>query len=154
MPTFKLVLSDPMSGRAKQFEVKDPVAQRFVGLRIGDEVDGGVIKEVFELPPGFKIRITGGSGVDGAPPMLPNIEGAVKKYLLMSEGVGYHPEKHGMRKRKLVRGGNTISDQIVQVNAVLVYPKDWKEGPPIIPLSDKEVQKLSGGAEQKAEEKQ
>ncbi len=41
MPTFKLVLSDPMSGRAKQFEVKDPVAQRLVGLRIGDEVDGG-----------------------------------------------------------------------------------------------------------------
>ncbi len=111
----------------------------------------GVIKEVFELPPGFKIRITGGSGVDGAP-MLPNIEGAVKKYLLMSEGVGYHPEKRGMRKRKLVRG-NTISDQIVQVNAVLVYPKDWKEGP-IIPLGDKEVQKLGGGAEQKAEEKQ
>ncbi|ADN51324.1 30S ribosomal protein S6e [Vulcanisaeta distributa] len=151
MPTFKLVLSDPMSGRAKQFEVKDPIAQRFVGLRIGDEIDGGVIKEVFELPPGFKIRITGGSGVDGAP-MLPNIEGAVKKYLLMSEGVGYHPEKRGMRKRKLVRG-NTISDQIVQVNAVLVYPKDWKEGP-IIPLGDKEVQKLGGGAEQKAEEKQ
>ncbi|WP_054858060.1 30S ribosomal protein S6e [Vulcanisaeta sp. JCM 16159] len=151
MPTFKLVLSDPMSGRAKQFEVKDPIAQRFVGLRIGDEIDGGVIKEVFELPPGFRIRITGGSGIDGAP-MLPNIEGAVKKYLLMSEGVGYHPEKRGMRKRKLVRG-NTISDQVVQVNAVLIYPKDWKEGP-IIPLGDKEVQKLSGGAEQKAEEKQ
>jgi len=59
--------------------------------------------------------------------------------------------KHGMRKRKLVRG-NTISDQIVQVNAVLVYPKDWKEGP-VIPLGDKEVQKLKGG-EQKTEETQ
>ncbi len=150
MPTFKLVLSDPVSGRARQFEVKDPIAQRFVGLRIGDEVDGGVIREVFELPSGFKIRITGGSGVDGAP-MLPNIEGAVKKYLLMGEGIGYHAKKRGMRKRKLVRG-NTISDQIVQVNAVLVYPKDWREGP-IIPLGDKEVQKL-GGAEKKAEEKQ
>jgi len=56
-----------------------------------------------------------------------------------------------MRKRKLVRG-NTISDQIVQVNAVLVYPKDWKEGP-VIPLGDKEVQKLKGG-EQKTEETQ
>ncbi|ADY00578.1 30S ribosomal protein S6e [Vulcanisaeta moutnovskia 768-28] len=144
------MLSDPMSGRARQLEVKDPVVQRFVGLRIGDEVDGGVIKEVFELPPGFKIRITGGSGVDGAP-MLPNIDGAVKKYLLMREGVGHHPEKRGMRKRKLVRG-NTISDQIVQVNAVLVYPKDWKEGPVIL-FGDKELQKLSGG-EQKAEEKQ
>lgn len=151
MPTFKLVLSDPVSGRARQFEVKDPIAQRFVGLRIGDEVDGGVMREVFELPSGFRIRITGGSGVDGAP-MLPNIEGAVKKYLLMSEGIGYHPEKRGIRKRKLVRG-NTISDQIVQVNTILIYPKDWREGP-IIPLGDKEAQKLSGGGEQKAEEKQ
>lgn len=151
MPTFKLVLNDPVSGRAKQLEIKDPIAQRFVGLRIGDEIDGGAIKEVLELPPGFKIRITGGSGIEGAP-MLPNIEGAVKKYLLMSEGLGYHSEKRGIRKRKLVRG-NTISDQIVQVNTILIYPKDWKEGP-IIPLGDKELQKLSGGGEQKAEEKQ
>lgn len=150
MPTFKLVLSDPMSGRAKQVEVKDPVAQRFVGLRIGDEVDASILKDVIEVPQGFRIRITGGSGIEGAP-MLPNIEGAVKKYLLMSGGIGYHPKKRGMMKRKLVRG-NTISDQIVQINAVLVYPKDWKEGP-IIPLGDKEVQKLGGG-EAKAEEKQ
>jgi len=150
MPTFKLVLSDPMSGRARQLEIKDPVAQRFVGLRIGDEVDAGILKEVIELPPGFRVRITGGSGVDGAP-MLPNIEGAVKKFVLLSEGIGFHPDKRGMRKRKLVRG-NTISDQIVQVNAVLVYPKDWKEGP-AIPLGDKEVQKLKGG-EQKTEETQ
>jgi len=39
MPTFKLVLSDPMSGKARQFEIKDPLAQRFVGLKIGDEID-------------------------------------------------------------------------------------------------------------------
>jgi small subunit ribosomal protein S6e len=149
MPSFKLVLSDPMSGRAKQLEVKDPVAQRFVSLRIGDEIDAVVLKEIFDIPQGFKIRITGGSGIEGAP-MLLNIEGAVKKYLLMSGGIGYHPKKHGMRRRKLVRG-NTISDQIVQINAVLVYPKDWREGS-IIPLGDKELQKLGG--EQKAEEKQ
>jgi small subunit ribosomal protein S6e len=149
MPTFKLVLSDPMSGRAKQLEIKDPVAQRFIGLKIGDEVDAGIIKEVLDLPQGFKIRITGGSGIEGAP-MLPNIEGPVKKFVLLSEGVGFHPDKRGMRKRKLVRG-NTISDQIVQINAVLVYPKDWSGGP-IIPLGDKEVQKLSSGG-QKAEAK-
>ncbi|MEM4776580.1 MAG: 30S ribosomal protein S6e, partial [Pyrobaculum sp.] len=27
MPTFKLVLSDPISGKARQFEIKDPLAQ-------------------------------------------------------------------------------------------------------------------------------
>ncbi|WP_069807231.1 30S ribosomal protein S6e [Vulcanisaeta thermophila] len=148
MPTFKLVLSDPMSGKAKQLEIKDPISQRLIGLRIGDEVDASIIKDVFELPPGFKIRITGGSGFDGAP-MIPTLEGPVKKFLIMTEGVGYHPPKHGMRKRKLVRG-NTISDQIVQVNAVIVYPGGWKEGP-IIPLGDKETQKIQGQGGQKQE---
>ncbi len=141
MPTFKLVLADPMSGRAKQLEIKDPIAQRFLGLKIGDEVDASIIREVFELPPGFKIRITGGSGIEGAP-MLPYLEGPVKKYLLLSGPPGYHPRKKGERRKKLVRG-NTINEQIVQINAVIVYPRDWQGGP-IIPLGDKEIEKLLG----------
>lgn len=60
MPTFKLVLSDPMSGKARQFEIKDPLAQRFVGLKIGDEIDGTALKDFIELPKGAKVKITGG----------------------------------------------------------------------------------------------
>lgn len=139
MPTFKLVLSDPLSGRARQFEIKDPLASRFIGLRIGDEIDGSILKDYITLPPGFKIKITGGSGVEGAP-MVPYVSGPVKKYVLLSHPPGYHPPKKGMRKRKLVRG-DTISDTIVQINAVIVYPKDWKDGP-IIPIGEKESQKV------------
>ncbi|OYT26585.1 MAG: 30S ribosomal protein S6e, partial [Thermoprotei archaeon ex4572_64] len=51
-----------------------------------------------------------------------------------------HPRKTGERRRKLVRG-NVITDHIVQINAVLVYPKDWSEGP-VIPLGIKEKKKL------------
>ncbi len=155
MPTFKLVLADPMSGKSRQFEVKDPVAQRFVGLRIGDIVDASILKGIVDLPPGFKIRITGGSGIEGAP-MVPFVEGPVKKYVLLSGPPGFHPRKPGERRRKLVRG-NTISEQIVQINAVIVYPPGWKGGP-IFPLGEKELQKimekLKKGQEEQSQEQQ
>jgi len=146
VPTFKLVLSDPISGKARQFEIKDPLAQRFIGLRIGDEIDGSVLKEVIELPKGVKIRITGGSGIEGAP-MHPGVPGPVKKYILASGPPGFRPRKKGMRKKKLVRG-DTISDSIVQINAVLVYPEGYS-GPPIIPLGAKELEKLKSGKTEK-----
>ncbi|NPA22765.1 MAG: 30S ribosomal protein S6e [Crenarchaeota archaeon] len=153
MPTFKLVLADPMSGKSKQLEVKDPHAQRLIGLRIGDIVDASVLKGIIDLPQGFRIKITGGSGYEGAP-MVPYIEGPVKKYVLASGPPGFHPRRRGERKRKLVRG-NTINEQIVQINAVLIYPAGWKEGP-IIPLGDKElnkiVEKLKGGEQEQTQE--
>ncbi|MFN3803914.1 MAG: 30S ribosomal protein S6e [Pyrobaculum sp.] len=138
MPTFKLVLSDPMSGKARQFEVKDPLSQRFTGLKTGDEIDAIVLKDFIEIPKGFKIRITGGSGVEGAP-MHSGVPGPVKKYILAEGPPGYRPPKRGLKKKKLVRG-NTVSDSIVQINAVVVYPKDHV-GPPVIPLGVKEVKK-------------
>ncbi|MEM1889143.1 MAG: 30S ribosomal protein S6e [Pyrobaculum sp.] len=140
MPTFKLVLSDPISGKARQFEIKDPLAQRFVGLKIGDEIDGVVLKDLVELPRGAKVRITGGSGIEGAP-MHPGVPGPVKKHILADGPPGYHPPKRGLRKKKLVRG-NTISDTIVQINAVVVYPPGYT-GPPAIALGVKEIEKLT-----------
>ncbi len=138
MPTFKLVLSDPMSGKARQFEIKDPLAQRFVGLKIGDEIDGTVLKDFIELPKGVRLKITGGSGIEGAP-MHPGIPGPVKRYVLAEGPPGYRPPKRGMRRKKLMRG-NTISDSIVQINAVAMYPEGYA-GPPAIPLGAKELEK-------------
>lgn len=140
MPTFKLVLSDPISGKAMQFEIKDPLAQRFVGLKIGDEIDGVILKDFISLPKGAKIKITGGSGIEGAP-MVPGVPGPVKRYILAQGPPGYRPKKRGMRRKKLVRG-DTISDSIVQINAVIVYPKDYS-GPPAIPIGAKELEKLT-----------
>ncbi|ABW00984.1 30S ribosomal protein S6e [Caldivirga maquilingensis] len=147
MPTFKLVLSDPRSGKSKQLEVKDEVAQRLIGLRIGDVFDAQLIKEIIDLPQGFRIKITGGTGYDGAP-MHPGIEGPVKKYALLSGRPGFRPEKKGLRVRRLIRG-NTISDQIVQVNAVLVYPENWDKEP-VIQVSG-EAKPTEAKAEEKAE---
>jgi len=114
MPEFKLVVSDPKTGKAKQIEVKGTKAQALIGLNIGDIVDGGLIGM-----PNVKLMITGGSGISGEP-MRADLPGGAKRRLLLSGPPGYHPPKKGMRKRKLVRG-NTITEDIVQINMKIVY---------------------------------
>lgn len=113
MPEFKVVISDPSTGKAEQVEVKGEQAIRLIGLKIGDIFDGAIIGK-----PGVKLKITGGSGRAGEP-MRPDIPGARKGYFLLSGPPGYHPKEKGARKRKFVRG-NTITDEIVQINAVIV----------------------------------
>ena len=117
MPEFKVVVSDPKTGRAETVEVKGDMAMRLIGHKIGDVIDGAIIGK-----PGLKLRITGGSGKAGEP-MLPFLPGGAKRRLLLSRSPGFHPEKKGMRKRKLVRG-NTITDEIVQINMVIEYSED------------------------------
>ncbi|MEZ0249317.1 MAG: 30S ribosomal protein S6e [Thermoproteus sp.] len=148
MPTFKVVVSDPLSGKARQFEVKDPGAQRFIGLKIGEAIDASVLPDL-KAPQGAKLLLTGGSGIEGAP-MVSGVPGQVKKYAILSSPPGYRPKKEGERQKKLVRG-NTVSDQIVQINTVLVYPEGYK-GPPVIALGEKELAKLTGQQQQGAEQ--
>lgn len=114
MPELKMVISDPKTGKAEQVVLKADKALRLLGLKIGDVVDGAVAGK-----PGIKLKITGGSGRAGEP-MRPDLPGGVKKRLLLSSPPGYHPARRGMRRRKLVRG-NTITEDIVQVNTVVLY---------------------------------
>lgn len=119
MPTFKLVVSDPRTGRSISQELKDQLAQPLVGLKIGDVFDA----EVIGIP--GKIKITGGSDKAGFP-MRADVLGGVKKYVLLTKGTGLRKAEKGERRRKLVRG-NTITDEIYQVNAVLIEGKLVKE---------------------------
>jgi small subunit ribosomal protein S6e len=112
VPTYLLVIADPSTGRARQVEVKDPVARALTGLKIGDVVDGSL------LGIRGRLRITGGSDIAGIP-MRPDVMGPVKRYVLLSGPPGYHPPTRGMRRRRLVRG-NVITEDIRQINAVLV----------------------------------
>ena len=113
MATFKVVVADPKTRKSQAVEVKDPQAQAFVGLKIGEEVDGSLVGIA------GKIKITGGSDKSGFP-MRPDLSGGVKRYVLMTKGVGYRKgAEEGKKKRKLVRG-NTITEEIYQLNAVQV----------------------------------
>ena len=96
---FKVVVSDPKTGKSIQVQTKD---ESLVGKKIGDIIDGSIVNL-----DGYKLKITGGSGFEGAP-MINYVEGMNKKYL-------WYNENKRVRVKKLVRG-NTISTEIVQIN--------------------------------------
>jgi len=101
--------------RAPSFQITLPPerSSKLYGLKIGDTIDGSIVGLS-----GYSLLITGGSDKAGAP-MLPYIQGPVKKYVLLSGPPGFHPKEDGLRKRKFVRG-NTVSEDTVQVNTVIV----------------------------------
>jgi len=96
---FKVVVSDPKTGKSIQVQTKD---ESLIGKKIGDIIDGSIINL-----DGYKLKITGGSGFEGAP-MVNYVEGMNKKYV-------WYNENKKVRVKKLVRG-NTISQEIVQIN--------------------------------------
>ena len=110
MAKFKMVLAE--GEKSRSIEIDEEKAKLLIGLRIGDTIDG--------KPFGIegKIKITGGSDKAGFP-MRPDAHGGVKKYVLLSNGPGFKPKEKGERRRKLVRG-NIITDEIYQINAVVV----------------------------------
>ena len=112
LPQFKLVISDT-NGKSISQELKDRTAQPLLGSKIGDIIDSSVIGVS-----GGRMKITGGSDKSGTP-MRPDVHGGVKKYVLLSRGVGMKNKEKGNRIRKLVRG-KMITEEIYQLNCLLV----------------------------------
>ncbi len=113
MAKFKIVVSDPETGKAKTVEVEGSRAAPFLGRKIGDVMDGSPIGLS-----GYKIEITGGSDKDGFP-MRPDVHGGAKMRVILSGGSGFRPKRKGERRRKTVRG-NTITEDIFQINVKIV----------------------------------
>ncbi len=122
-----MVVSDPISKKASTIQLNPHQFRLLIGKKIGDTLDAS--------PFGLKgtLKITGGTDKDGFP-MRPDVSGPRKVRILLSGGVGYHPKRKspskkkkkrsrrpvkGVRKRVTVRG-NTISEEIAQINAVLL----------------------------------
>lgn len=112
LPQFKLVISD-INGKSITQELKDRAAQPLLGSKIGDIIDSSVIGVT-----GGRIKITGGSDKSGTP-MRPDVHGGVKKYVLLSRGIGMKDIRKGNRIRKLVRG-KMVTEEIYQLNCLLV----------------------------------
>jgi len=113
MAKFKIIVSDPETGKSRSVEVEGTRAVPLVGRRLGEAIDGSVVGMS-----GHKLQITGGSDKDGFP-MRPNVHGGVRVSVILSEGVGFQPSQRGERKRKALRG-NVITDEIVQINMKIV----------------------------------
>ena len=109
MAQFKLIISD-RKGKTIAQELKDRAAQPLLGTKVGSILDSSIVGVV-----GGKLKITGGSDKSGTP-MRADVHGGVKKYVLLSTGVGNRSEA---RVRKLVRG-NMVTEEIYQVNSMLI----------------------------------
>lgn len=113
---FKIVISDPKSGKSVQKAVTEQNAKFFQGKRLGEKFKG----ESIDMQ-GYEFEITGGSDYAGFP-MRKGIPGPVRKRILTGKGVGlnpkgkkYHRYKKGLRKRVTVCG-DTVHEKITQIN--------------------------------------
>ena len=107
---FKLVISE--GAKSHQLEVDAAQTKNLTGLKIGDEIDASIVGLN-----GYKLQITGGSDKNGFP-LKKDVEGQRRIRSLLSGGIGFKPKMDGQRRRKTVRG-NTISDDIVQINTIV-----------------------------------
>lgn len=109
MAKFKLIVSDPATGKSQVAEVEGAKAHPLIGRKLGEIIDGSIAGLS-----GNKLQITGGSDKDGVP-MRVDVQGGAKVDVILSGGIGFHPLERGSRRRKLVRG-NIITEEIVQIN--------------------------------------
>ena len=109
MVEFKVVVSDPKSGRAYNVDASGGAAGAIVGKSIGDEIDAGTIGLA-----GYKILITGASDRTGITAKK-GIPGAGRRKLLLAGGIGFHPVMDGERRRKTIRSSE-ITQDFVQIN--------------------------------------
>ncbi|MDR3063039.1 MAG: 30S ribosomal protein S6e [Methanobrevibacter sp.] len=107
---FKVVVSDKET--SYQIESDDSVNRQFLGLTIGDTFDGTLVGLG-----GYTLKITGGSDKNGFP-MKKDIDGPRRIKSLLTGGLGYKPKADGVKRRKTLRG-NTVSDDIVQINTIV-----------------------------------
>jgi len=121
MAKFKIIISDPETGKARFTEVEGARAVPLIGKKLGETVDGSVVGT-----PGQKLQITGGSDKDGFP-IRPNVHGGVRVNVILSEGVGFHSHGKGERRRKTLRG-KVITEDIVQINMKIVEKPKKAEG--------------------------
>lgn len=107
---FKLVISE--GEKSHQIEVKEAQSKNLIGLKIGEEIEASLVGLT-----GYKLKITGGSDKNGFP-MKRDVDGPRRIKSLLSGGIGFKPKMDGQRRRKTVRG-NTVSDDIVQINTIV-----------------------------------
>ncbi|ATZ60774.2 MAG: 30S ribosomal protein S6e [Methanosarcinales archaeon Met12] len=112
MVEYRVVISDPKSGKAYQIEISGASANKFIGKSIGDMVDD----ETLGLP-GYKLQIVGGTD-NGGFAMRKDLPGGQRRKILISEGTGCHPKEKGQRGRKTVHGRDITAD-ISQINVVV-----------------------------------
>jgi small subunit ribosomal protein S6e len=141
MAEFKVVISDPKSGKSMQKDYKDASAEFFMGKKVGDTITG----ESIDIS-GYEFMITGGSDKSGFP-MRKDVPGATRAKILAVSGIGLKKTRKGMRSRKTVFG-NTIDHTVVQINM-----KITKYGKEKLFSEEPAAEGAAAGAEKKKDKK-
>ena len=105
---FKIVVSE----KELSYQLEVDNTKQLNGLKIGEEFDGQIVGL-----DGYTLKITGGSDKNGFT-MKKDVDGPRRIKSLLTGGVGYNPKADGVKRRKTVRG-NTIAEDIVQINTVV-----------------------------------
>lgn len=121
MAKFKIILSDPETGKSQTVELEGSRAVPLIGRKLGETIDGTALGLG-----GHKLKITGGSDKDGFP-MRPDIHGGIKTRVMITKSIGFHSTRKGERKRKTLRG-RVITEEIFQINMKIIEkPKKAKK---------------------------
>ena len=113
MAEFKLVISDPKTGRSIQKEIKEDAALPFLQKKLGDKFEGDAV-----ALPGYTFEITGGSDYCGFP-LRKGIPGIRRKAILAGKGVGFRLMEKALKVRKSVCP-DVINETIKQINAKVI----------------------------------
>ena len=102
-------IGDPKAGMTAKKIISEDDAKIFFGKKLGDAIKGEMLGT-----PGYEFQITGGSDYCGFP-MRSDVEGTLRKRILIVGGVGLRPTRDGRRTRKAV-AGNTVYARTAQLN--------------------------------------
>ena len=108
MAGFKINIADPKDGKCYKTEVKDAHAAPFMGLNIGEKIEGSKVGI-----DGYEFQVTGGTDYCGFP-MRRGILG-VRKKMVIYPGVGFRGGVKCMKKRKTICG-HKINESITAIN--------------------------------------
>lgn len=110
MAEFKLVISDPKSGKSKQIQLSEENSKNLLGKKIKNTIKG----ESIDMP-GYEFVITGGSDVAGFP-MRNDINGTNRIKILSGKSVGIKKLRNKNDRIRKTVAGNTIYTKTAQIN--------------------------------------
>jgi small subunit ribosomal protein S6e len=121
----KVNIGNPKDGKTYQRTISEDDSKTFFGKRIGDTIKGELIDAA-----GYEFTITGGSDFCGFP-MRRDVDGTLRKRILIVKGIGLRKNRDGRRVRKNV-AANTVYARTAQLNL-----KVTKQGSqPLAPAAD------------------
>ena len=123
-----------ISHKEKSYQTEADSAQ-FSGKKIGDEIDGSLVKAEAA---GYKLVITGGSDSSGFP-MRRDVHGQAIKKIVIGKGTGMRKTVKGLRMAKRVHG-NTVEIKIAQLNTKVVLEGE-KKLDELFPKTEKKEEK-------------